>query len=138
MITTQSVLLVLLGALLSSVACRGAESPTAPTAVESPVTVTFASSLYAKGTVTRLFTAAQAGAVTVTLDSLGQPVVVGLALGLTRADGAGCHGTTSVDTTAGSSPQIASQVDAGNYCVSIYDVGNVSDPVAFSITLVHP
>lgn len=124
--------------LLLSIGCGGAESPTAPTTLESPVTVTFASSLYPKGTVTRLLIAAQAGTITLTLDSLAQPVVVGLALGVTRADGAGCYGTIAVEVTAGSSSQIASPVDAGNYCVSIYDVGNISEAAAFSITIVHP
>jgi hypothetical protein len=127
---------VLLGALLLS-GC-GAENPTAPTVVESPVTVTFASNLYPKGTVTRLLTAAQAGTITLTLDSLAQDVAVGLALGLSRSDGAGCYGTITVEATAGSAPQIASPVDAGNYCVSIYDIGNISAPATFSITIVHP
>jgi hypothetical protein len=128
---------VLVAAVLSLSACAE-ESPTAPTTLESPVTFTFISNLYPQGTVTRFLTASQAGAITLTLDSLAQPVVVGLALGLRRADGAGCHGTITVEATAGATPQIASTVDAGDYCMSIYDVGHLSASAAFSITVVHP
>ncbi len=115
-----------------------AESPTTPSAAASPVSVTFASNLTPGGTVTRLFTAAGPGTVTLTLDSLAQPVTVGLSLGLTRADGAGCYGSTSVQATAGSLPQISIDVDAGNYCAAIYDVGTIVESVAFSITIAHP
>ncbi len=115
-----------------------AESPTTPSAPASPVTATFASNLTPGGTVTRLFSAAVPGTVTLTLDSLAQPVTVGLSLGLTRADGAGCYGSTSVHATAGSSPQISIAVDAGNYCAVIYDIGTIAQSVAFSMTIVHP
>jgi len=115
-----------------------AESPTTPSAAASPVSVTFASNLTPGGTVTRLFTAAVPGTVTLTLDSLAQPVTVGLSLGLTRADGAGCYGSTSVQATAGSSPQLSIAVDAGNYCAAIYDIGTIVESMTFSMTIVHP
>ena len=130
---------VLLVSLLCA-GCGGTASPTTPTpsAATSPTTQVFASVVTAGGTATRFFAASQHGTVTITLESLGQPVAVGLGLGLALLNAGGCYLSTSVDTAAGSGAQIVTSVDEGNYCVKIYDVGNLTSPAAFSITIVAP
>jgi hypothetical protein len=120
-------------------ACGSTSTATSPTTtVVSPATETFASTLTELGTATRSFVASKSGTVTVTLTSVTPSVVVGLALGIANSNGTGCSLSMSKNTLPGSVPQFTTAVDAGDYCVTIYDVGNLTGQVRFSVTLVHP
>jgi hypothetical protein len=44
----------------------------------------------------------------------------------------------SVPTPAGTSPQLAGTTTAGPLCVKVYDIGNQTAPVTYSVTVVHP
>jgi hypothetical protein len=103
-------------------------------------TETFTSSLGVRGAASRSFTVSQGGTVSVRLETINpQPaVVVGLGVGIPRPDGSGCSLSRSVNTSAGSAAQITSGIDTGPYCVKIYDVGNLTALVNFSISIVHP
>jgi hypothetical protein len=114
-------------------------SPTAPTTRTSPVTETFASNLVVQGSVWRIVTAAQAGTLTATLTTTNQPsAVVGVAIGVRNGTSTGCLLNDSVSAAAGSAPQLSAQVDAGDYCVKVFDVGNLSTPMSFALTIVYP
>lgn len=103
-------------------------------------TETFSSNLPMLSSVSRAFTASQAGPVSITLTSASPPpgVVVGLGLGVPRADGSGCFVYTSLNTTAGSAAQITSPVEPGSYCVRVYDPGTLPNLVNFTVTAAHP
>jgi hypothetical protein len=103
-------------------------------------TETFSSNLPVSSSVSRTFTASQAGPVSITLTSASPPagVVVGLGLGVPRADGSGCFAYTSLNTTAGSAAQITSPVEPGQYCVRVYDPGTLPNLVNFTVTAAHP
>jgi hypothetical protein len=103
-------------------------------------TETFASQLAVGGAVSRSFKASQPGTVSLTLREIGPPStgVVGLGIGVPRADGTGCNLTHSLNTGAGSSPQISTGVYIGTYCVKVYDIGNLPDTTNFTITFVRP
>lgn len=119
----------------------GDDTPTTPTTSTptSPTTSSFASTLPVQGAVSRLFSATQSGTVTVTLKSAGAPsTVVGLGIGVPTAGVANCAFTSAQRVTAGTTPQITASVDAGQYCVGIYDVGTLTSPIAFDITIVFP
>lgn len=129
-----------LGAASLTSGC-GDDSPTttSPTTPTSPTTSTFSSQLTVKGAVSRLFSATAAGTVSVTLTSAGAAgTIVGLGLGVPSSGIARCTLTTAIVTAAGSTPQIAAPVDAGTYCVAVYDVGTLTDTIAFDITIVYP
>lgn len=114
--------------------------PNPPTIVAAaPRTETFSSILPVKGSAARTITATQAGQLTVTLQSLGGGVSsVGLGVGIQRFDGT-CAFTRSLDASPGTSPQISIGVPAGvDYCVRIYDLGTLTTPVSFSISLGIP
>jgi hypothetical protein len=113
-------------------------SLTPPPEVE-PTTMTFASNVTAGGSSTRTFAATRAGTVSVTLESAGPPsdIPLGIGLGIVRTDNT-CGLSRSITTSPGSSPQFEMPVDAGRYCVRVFDVGNVPDSVAFSVKVVHP
>ena len=124
-----------------SAGCGDSTTPTSPTAsATSPVSVTYSVTFGPRGAGARAFTASQAGTVSVTLVSAGPPsdVVLGLGVGIPRADGGGCNLAQSVTTSAGPDAQIVTTVDAGTYCVRVFDAGSLTDPVAVTVTLVHP
>jgi hypothetical protein len=73
----------------------------------------------------------------VTLSSLTPSASVGLGLGITGGP-SDCTLYTQVTTAPGSGPQISTPVDAGNYCVKIFNLGAFAGPVSFSINTVHP
>ena len=129
--------------LLPLVACDNGPSttdetttPTTPTT--SPVTETFASQLVVGGSSSRSFTAVKAGTATVTLVSAGPPstVKVGFGIGVPDVLGSGCLFTRSAETAAGTSFSLP--VDAGTYCVRVYDIGQLTSSITFSITIVRP
>jgi len=115
-------------------------SPTEPTApAASPTTESYSSLLSVKGASSRSFIMLSRGSVSVRLSATTPAeTVVGLGIGIPRADGFGCLLNSSVQTAAGAAPQIAVQADAGYYCAQIYDVGNLTDQLAFTIAIVHP
>ena len=86
------------------------------------------------------FTVVQAGIVSVTLTSLGGSSAVAVALGIGAPNGTSSCAITSSNPTAiaGTTPQISVTELPGSYCVQISDVGNLTAPATFSITVVHP
>jgi hypothetical protein len=101
------------------------------------VTETFASTLAVQGAASGAFTVAKAGTISITLATLGSAAEVGLGLGIPRSDGSGCLLYTSLNTVAGATAQITSSAEAGFYCVTIYDVGNLTRATPFSVTIAH-
>lgn len=119
--------------------CGDDATPTAPTTRSSPVTETFSSNLTVQGSAVRMISAIQSGTFTATLTSAAQPgVQVGLAIGLRNGNGTQCLVTREVIAAAGSSPQLTAQVDTGDYCVRIFDIGQLQSSMNFSITLNYP
>ena len=126
-------------ASLTSACGKDTPTTTTPSTPTSPTTSTFASRLTAKGAVSRSFAATQAGTVSVTLTNAGGPfTLVGLGIGVPTTGIAGCALSTAINATPGSSPQLTASVDAGSYCVTIYDIGTLTSPIDFSITVVFP
>ena len=126
--------------LLAALGCDDASTTTSPTATTSPVTETFSAQFFPGGSAARSFTAASAGTVSITLTQIGPPadLVVGLAVGIPQSNGSGCYMTQSVNAGAASSPQLTVPVDAGSYCVRLYDLGTMKAVAAFSVTIVRP
>lgn len=120
--------------------CGNDSTPTTPTTTRtSPVTETFQSNLTVQGSVWRMINAVQSGPLTATLTATDQPTVeVGLAIGLRNGTGTGCLVTKDVIAPAGSSPQLSTQVDGGDYCVKVFDAGRLQGPMAFTVTITYP
>jgi hypothetical protein len=98
--------------------------------------VPFSGTLQPLATDTYTFTVSQSGYVEVTLLGLGAPstTTVGLAVGNRAATGA-CSPIYSVTTAAGPAAQIVGTGLAGTLCVSISDVGNLTGPTIYTITV---
>jgi hypothetical protein len=111
-----------------------------PTTPADPTTERFSGTVAVGGTVTNPFTVMLSGGLlTVTLTAAGPPsnVVMGITLG--RWDGTTCTSLQggTVPASAGASPQLSGNVDAGSYCLSVFDVGNLSAPATFNATVTH-
>jgi hypothetical protein len=132
---------VALGLVLSTaVACGdNTTTPTTPTTPTGPTTSIFASRLTPGGAVSRQFGASTAGTITAMLTNAAGPnTVVGLGIGVPTTGLAKCALSTTIQTNAGSTPQLSATVDAGDYCVVVYDLGTLTNPIDFSVTLVYP
>lgn len=109
------------------------------TRTPAPGVETFTSILTVQGSATRTITASQTGSLSATLTTASPPnVLVGLGLGIPRIDGAGCYLSTAVNTLTSAAAQVATSVDAGLYCVKIYDPGTLTSNVNFTVAASHP
>src|SRR5579862_1728376 len=90
------------------------------------------------GTSIKTFTAADSGALQVTLTAVAADPTLEIELGVGVWDGAVCRLNTSLVTASGTMPQIETNVDAGVYCIRLADVGNLTGQVATSGTILHP
>jgi len=114
-------------------------TPTTPTTPTGPTTSIFASRLTPGGAVSRSFGATATGTITVMLtNAAGPSTVLGLGIGVPTTGLAKCALSTAIRTAPGSAPQISAAVDAGQYCVTVYDLGTLTTPIDFSVTLVYP
>jgi len=126
----------LLCAALLTAGCNDPAPPPAPTPVAPSVTDTFSGTLLPSGSNTHQFTVGQIGGIKVSLTAIQPGAVVGLGVG-TPAQGT-CIVASSITAVAGASIQMSGTATIlGNFCVSIADVGNLVEPVAYTIVVFH-
>jgi hypothetical protein len=134
------VLLFATTAACSSTASTSSSS-TSTTAPSAPVTTeTFSGVVAVSGTDVHPFTVALSGdQVSVVLTAAGPPSTIYMGLGIGTYDGTTCTLLTqgSVVTAAGTTAQLAGAAVAGSYCVQVYDVGNQTVPITYSVTVNH-
>jgi hypothetical protein len=137
----RSMLLALALASLAA-ACGNNSAPTSPSTT-GPTTELFSGSLSVQSSSFYSFNATQAGTVNLMLASVTSPggratspVILGLAFGIPM--GTGCTHDQSLETAAGLNPQISAGTTSGVHCVDVYDVGNLTGPVSFTVRIVHP
>lgn len=112
-------------------------TPTTPDFINS---ISFVSRLQERGSAWRTFSVTTAGAVTVQLTGITQTnAVMGLGLGTVVSNN--CVLTQSLQTTATSAadaPHIKATLAVGQYCVKLYDIGQLTSIVDFSILITTP
>jgi hypothetical protein len=88
------------------------------------------------------FTVVAAGEVDITLTAAGPPstIFMGIGVGTPSSDGTTCALISGASTIqpAGNVPQLSGTANPGNYCISVYDVGNQTAPITYTIAVVHP
>ena len=84
---------------------------------------------------THPFTVQQAGTVTATLTTLDPDVIVGLSLG--TWNGQVCQVILRNDAAKVNNTVTGNAQQTGNFCVSIYDVGQLTGPTTYSIVVTH-
>ena len=121
--------------------------PPTPPVAEPTVTETFTGTVAMLNVSSHNFFVGTTGKLIVTLSSVrptadpesSSNVVVGLGIGVPA--GFSCALTLGVDasktTQASSTAQIRGTAISGTFCVTIYDVGNLTDSVDYTITVAH-
>ena len=124
--------------LILVVAACGSDNstPTTPSNTSSVMSETWSSTVAPGGQSTRSFTVNASGTISVTVTAAG--ATVGVSVGLPRLSGGGCRLGVTVNASAATNPQISTPADAGQYCVQVYDLGTLSDPVGFALKIDHP
>lgn len=129
--------------LLAALGGCTTEDPTTttniPTIPTNPTVDNFSGSVPVQGQDFKPFTITlSGGTLTVALTSTSLPVVVGVGVG--AWDGATCtlfpNGSRNVSASA--APQLTfNQVTGGPYCISVFDVGNDTTALGYTMTLTH-
>lgn len=127
------------GALVSATAVtvRVTTSATAPTTSPNTNTDLFSNTLLKNGSTMHEFAAGFGGTASIDLTTAGDGTIA-LALGAGVWDGAACRLLTLMNTTASATPQINQVIDGGRYCMTIADVGQLTQPIAIGATIVRP
>lgn len=132
---------LVLGLALAAAGCGSDSTPTSPTTPANPTTVTFSGTLSANGAANHVFTATGAGTVTLTLTSVSiesgaTPPIIGISLG--GVNNLACTAVVSRDQAVQGS-SIAGTTAGGTLCARVFDAyGVVTDPVSYTLTVVHP
>jgi hypothetical protein len=103
---------------------------------ENPIT--YPSSVVPTGFTARSFNASTAGDVAIIMDNISPDSVtaLGVGLGIPKNDSTGCEIATTLIAARGT--QLMAPVDAGRYCVKIFDPGTLTNTAGFLIRIVHP
>jgi hypothetical protein len=137
--TRRHIRLAPLALALMVAACHSNPSTSPTTTTGGLTTETFNGTVAVGGSDSKTFTVAVTGVVSVTLTAASPSVTMGLGVG--QPGGAsGCvllpGGSTTA--TAGTLAQLAGEVTPGTFCVQVYDVGNQTVPVSYTVTVAHP
>ena len=127
--------LIAISAAMMLAGCGSDNTPTTPSTPSGRVTENWSSMLAPGGASTRTFTLNSAGTIVVTMTA---GPTAGLGVGLPRTSGGGCRLGVSVNASPDTTPQISTQADAGQYCIQVYDLGTLTDPVGFALKIEHP
>lgn len=120
--------------MVSIAACGDDNLPTLPTV---PTTITFSNSLYPGGSAWRSVRVNENSKVTVQFVSILPQTGIATRVSFGTFDGTNCNLTQSVDTASSASdPQISVDVNPGNYCVRVADIGQVTQIATFSVSIV--
>ena len=132
--------LVLLVALcLPAGACSSSDTPTTTTSpTPTTFTDTFSGTLNQNGAGTYPFTVQTAGTVTATLTAIGQDSAPKIGVSLGTWNGTSCQTVIANDGATVGAQVIGSVTSAGLLCVRVYDIGNVNDPLTYTVQVVHP
>ena len=129
--------LVLL-AMLTSWGC-GDDSSTSPTSPTPTYTTdTYTGTLNASETGQHAFTAKTAGSITITVTTLSPTTTLTMGIGLGTWNGAACNVTLTTSAATQGSAYNASATSAGNFCVTIFDIGNITETTTYTLTVTHP
>jgi hypothetical protein len=131
---------LLVALALGAAACGSSSSSSSTTPTTPTTTDTLTGTVPLKGSDFKPFTVTATGEVDVTLTAAGPPSTITMGIGIGTPGSAGCTliANASTLTAPGSSPQVTGIMTPGTYCVLVYDVGNQTDAVSWTATVVHP
>ena len=128
-------IVALLGLVLLS-ACNDPVAPPSPTPVEATETEEFTGTLALLGSNVHVFHVSQVGRLRVTLTSLAPEGKVVLSVGTLL--GPVCSPVNSTGAEPSADPQISGTATSpGIFCISLTDVGGMTAPAEYKVTVAH-
>jgi hypothetical protein len=100
-------------------------------------TETFSGTVVAQGSSGQVFTAAADGNVDIVLSALLPVATITMGMGLGQPSGTDC-GLISTSESVRVGGGLSGPIAAGQYCVVVYDIGNVQGSTTYTITVTHP
>ena len=132
----KRILAAVLGLSLLTAGCSDPIAPAAPTPVAPTISETFSDTLLVLGVNSHPFSVQQVGGLKVEITSIDPGAAVGLGVG--TPSGGRCIATDTTTTVAGSTAQLSGTATiAGPFCVTVYDIGSLVEPVTYTITVLH-
>ena len=131
-------LALLLAGAVSVSACNNSTT-NIPTQPSQPnyVTDSFDGSINRNGAATHPFSVSSAGVITATIQTVSDSSKrIGLSLG--TWNGTACAIIIANDQAAEGTTVTGQATAFGTLCVRVYDVGNVVDPLAYTLRVIHP
>lgn len=129
-------------ALLVTACGNNSNSPAKPTQTPADPTTTerYVATIGVGGSGFYSFSVSKYGTVNVTLTAVSgiDDPATQLGLGLGVPSGFDCNASTTANASAGTTPQLTTTSEIGVYCVRVYDVGNLTAPMTFDVTIAHP
>jgi len=135
-------IVVLLAVLGSSIGCDNSGTQSTALTPTTPLTSqTFTGTVAVLGSSTNTtFVVGVSGEVDITVTALGPPanIIMGLAVGIPNTTDGTCAAPASAGQTvqASTSPLVGT-LQAGTYCVKLYDIGYQTADINYTITVAH-
>lgn len=131
--------------LASAFACTsGSDSTSSTSSTTSPTTAvtteSFTGTVDVGGKDVHAFTVALSGGqLNVILTAAGPPSTIYMGLGIGTYSGDTCTLISNgyLVTQAGATAQLSGTVNAGSYCVMVYDAGNQTAQITYAVTVNH-
>ncbi len=110
--------------------------PTAPT---TPlVTENFSGTVQVLGSDANPFTVTSSGAaITFTLTTAGPPATITMGFGIGSWDGTICTFLSGGSFSTPAGQTFSGNIDSGQYCLMVSDVGNMLAPITYTATVAH-
>jgi hypothetical protein len=119
-------------------ACSDPVLPAAPTPAAPTVTETFTGTLLQLGSNSHPFSVQQIGGIKVSITKIEPSAAVSIGIGTPSTASGTCLAISNLTAVASEGTQISGTATlAGSFCVSVSDVGNLVEPVTYSITVLH-
>jgi hypothetical protein len=133
----KRILVAMLGASLLAAGCADPVAP--PTPVPLPATIPeppMTGTLLVGGANTHQFMVTNIGALKVTLNNVTPSAAVGLGVG-TPSQGS-CLLLNNLTTVADPGVQLSGTATvSGTFCIEVFDVGNLVEPVTYTVSVLH-
>jgi hypothetical protein len=134
----KKILVVVLSATVLTAACSDPTPPVAPTPVPPSTTETFTGTLTLAGNNSHPFSVSQVGGLRVSLVTVSPAASVGIGIGTPSTATGTCTVLSSLTAVGGPGYQMSGTATiAGGFCLAVFDVGNLVEPVSYTITVLH-
>ena len=134
----SAVVLASFAVALTAAACSDPSLPPTPTPAVPTIVDTFTGTLLQFGTNSHPFSVQQVGGIKISVTSIDPSAAVGIGIGTPSTASGSCIVLSQVTSVASAGVQISGNATlTGNFCVAVSDVGNLVEPVTYTITVLH-